>query len=584
VEDFKAANVESGRYRQESGEDFSESASVIPIEKVIESNLTSFRMNSQESLDNGKPVRPQSFIRTSSLPKELKKSSSSDFKQNMVAEAQGDSLKTHSRKANDSVSASLTSLSAIQAPKINERQSSFPTQGTTHDVKPAQSNPSSLPIPIEPLFVKSVNRVVDGVVRIHFIFQIWKAASQTYFIEKGEVNFLALLAELKRDFADIPALPEKSQFAIGATGNALQAWLKKIFISFPDFPAVIEFLNSSIIKQNQLRESFKRSGQLYKKGNYFGAWKTRYYELDTASGTIFYSDTPQGEVLGSFSLQHAYAGPGVPSNNENSGKKEGENIDLPSFVVIEYKKSFFNTQPSLDSRNADGLPNGKAEFRHIFYSTSSKDRDQWLRCITGVIARFRPDDRLAQYFFTLTTPPDPDSKGAKVSQEVSAKVEEKSRITNEPSNKIADSTPSTPTVTFASDLVQVQKQNTKNDPLTSSPQRPRPAGMVNQSLSKPIVSVTDDQSRCESQPVPPLLVDAHPLPTSLKTATESGKKKNIFKDWMKRGDSSSKVKFGIFGVSIAEATESSPIYKGIEIPAILYRCIEYLEHKNSRLI
>ena len=449
---------------------------------------------------------------------------------------------------------------------------------------------------LEPLFVKSMKKVVDSKIKIYYIFQLWSNGNTLCFVEKAQDDFENLRKALDSNHKDVPFLPENRLYALGATGNILQGWIKNVCNLYPQDTALSKFMNSSIIDQNDLRESFKKQGMLYKKGNYFGVWKARYYELDTATGTIFYSEQKGGESTGNFSLKYAYCGQYVPQ----AGDKQDE--EYPGFVVTEYRKNFFAKQPDLEPRNADGLPSGKVEVRHVFHAESVDERDHWLRCISGVIARFRTDDRVAQYFFTLTTPPNPaelKSTRSSVKKNAEAKTEPKSEAKTEPRPETAKSeikatSPSvaapfsdtiSPSMSMPDQISRVHTVKLKfnnNEETKTSPQR---RNLSNGAII-PSGGVVDDQTRCLQQDFPPSLAQELPLKLVGKSAAETGKKKNnFFRDLIKRNtDSGQKQKFSIFGSTLKEATELTRISPNIDMPAIIYRCIEYVETKNRKFI
>ena len=160
----------------------------------------------------------------------------------------------------------------------------------TEEIPAATSNLVNDLKHIEPLFVKSMKKATDSGSRIYYIFQLWSLGNTLCFIEKGQDDFEALRKALEHDRSDVPFLPEIRLYNLGATGNILQGWMKNVCNLYPDHQALIKFMNTSVIEQNDLRESFKKQGMLYKKGNYFGVWKARYYELDTATGNVYYSE------------------------------------------------------------------------------------------------------------------------------------------------------------------------------------------------------------------------------------------------------------------------------------------------------
>jgi hypothetical protein len=121
--------------------------------------------------------------------------------------------------------------------------------------------------------------------------------------------------------------------------------------------------------------------------------------------------------------------------------------------------------------------------------------------------------------------------------------------------------------------------------------KPRPLGMMNHaslmsnahSSIRPTSIFVDDQVRCLQQPVPNSLKDEIPLINQSKIFDDGKKKPNIFREWIKRSnpDNTEKLKRPIFGVTIQEAVKNSRIQENVEMPSIIYRCIEYLDEKRA---
>jgi hypothetical protein len=390
-------------------------------------------------------------------------------------------------------------------------------------------------------------------------------------------------------------------------------------------------------------------------GNYFGGWKSRYFNLDPSSGTVFYADANQSEILGSFSLLYAYAIPQSKGNPDTS-------IEKPGFIVLEYKKAFFSG-PLPESRNIDGLPTGKIEVRHVLFAETLQDRDEWVRCVSGVIAKFRPTDCIAQDLFEKTEKsqigsgeplhtPCPSSSGpsdkvaaAKMWQHIlnngslqHLKTASSPEIPNPeplhtscpsssgPSDKVAAakkwqhiqnngslqhlktaSSPGTPNpsdnlISNYSNSLATQRPSLENNPgveqldsgSSQNINRLRtvemlsPAGLAtfNQAI-RPKSRHIDDQTRCLQQTLSPIsLVDEVDLPVKLSNdKKKSGKGR--FKDWMKRAEilklaTKASVSTKLFGTTIQEAAALTGIKDDIPIPAIVYRCIEYLDAMKGK--
>jgi hypothetical protein len=361
---------------------------------------------------------------------------------------------------------------------------------------------------------------------------------------------------------------------------------------------------------------------LTKKGNYFGGWKTRHFNLDSSTGTVFYSDAKQSEILGSFSLNYAYV---IPLSTQ---KKDADATDKSGFIVAEYKKAYFSS-PIFEGKNTDGLPMGKVDIRHVFYADSVQERDSWVRCMSGVICRLRPNDRAAHELFDKTTnlykekeifssiesvsrssQPNPDHPDRPRSAQHVAIAKEMEGLQNSGSvqrlkdmsfenlsssndridHTIKNSPPrdefvlkSNDKLTEDSGLEKIEREPTRS--------RARPMGMLSPGIEKSFPKITakyvDDQTRCMEQSLPPTLAEELDMSPSSKTAPDKKKGgKGMFMDWRKKSiaDPVKSAKKPLFGTTIQEAAAAYPIREGIDIPIIVYRCIEYLDAKKGIII
>jgi hypothetical protein len=538
---------------------------------------------------------------------------------------------------------------------------------------------------------------------LKFVFKARIGQQIVCYFEKGAAEFHQLEQRLRPTVPNfvqyVGRLPELSDFHPQSTHTKqlalhLQNWLMSAMGMCPDHPLLLDFISTNLCPAPVIKESFRKSGYLTKKGNYFGGWKNRFYSVDVNTGTVYYADAQQGEVLGSFSLQYAYVVQYTPGNQQS--KKDSDNPDKPGFVVTEYKKSTFNGPISFDQKNPDGLPIGKVDFRHVFYAESVQERDSWVRALCGLITKMRPEDPIAKLLFSQTVPPpsEPEigtgsveslsrkvsrqsllseSKSETPSQHPGSQAEQewekiqKNSIARRGDNRFAShsfpqSTPinghsksqsqlsntamespsqslpnqgllakssfentraqgSNPnpdpnaTITRSRQapnvlIPEVSSATTAMAPSTTSAnppsvttatepepvnastpteevpiaRKPRPVGIQGSptAVNRVPSRFVDDQTRCMQQPTPAIMAEELPFANAAKNVPESKKKGNIFKDWMKKQNNEApKSVRPVFGVSLQEAVNSSRIQDGLEIPAIVYRCIEYLDSKKG---
>lgn len=107
-----------------------------------------------------------------------------------------------------------------------------------------------------------------------------------------------------------------------------------------------------------------KSGYLTKRGKNFGGWKARFFVLD--SPNLRYFEAPGGAHLGTIKLQNAQIGKQAQQNTDGSpaGGSNGEEPDNQyrhAFLVLEPKKK-----------------DATAHVKHVLCAESDQERDQWV--------------------------------------------------------------------------------------------------------------------------------------------------------------------------------------------------------------
>ncbi|KAJ8331494.1 Rho GTPase activating protein [Batrachochytrium dendrobatidis] len=108
------------------------------------------------------------------------------------------------------------------------------------------------------------------------------------------------------------------------------------------------------------------------------------------------------------------------------------------------------------------------------------------------------------------------------------------------------------------------------------------------SLPRGANTFTDENQRIMQQPWPKTLVEDSPALLAQQqrgpVIKEKKKPANIFKDWVKKkshGQEVGKTTRPVFGFSLQEAIAAYKIHEGLELPSIVFRCIEYLDARNA---
>ncbi|EME39461.1 hypothetical protein DOTSEDRAFT_75208 [Dothistroma septosporum NZE10] len=326
-----------------------------------------------------------------------------------------------------------------------------------------------------------------------------------------------------------------------------------------------------------------RAGYLTKRGKNFGGWKARYFVLDGPN--LKYFEGPGGAHLGSIKLQRAQIG--KQSTNSNVPADDEENQFRHAFLILEPKKK-----------------DSSALVRHVLCAESDEERDAWVEALLQYVD-FQDDEDLQP------------ARQAQVS---------KTEITGHRSPRLqksmTDLRPSSNTSritmqsTNSASVQSVQSAQTSQSALSRPSDEVRTIGYSDtvageaplmyppgsQTPSPPYDQVTTDQAQA-----------VHPAisaPTNLQVIQNAGdwgmkppptpgakdRKRSMFSSLpFGRGRSSSDLapgdvkaatvstgSRGVFGVPLAEAAAAVPVEDAdTDLPAVVYRCVEYLIGKNA---
>lgn len=433
-----------------------------------------------------------------------------------------------------------------------------------------------------PVFTLAIHARSDGK-------QLWR-------VEKTFAAMATLNHQIRLATPFQERLPDRSLFAghapakIDARRQALDAFFERMLDAIQDeraaqimckflsaeafesenggyFPSVHEGRPDTPVSKGRTR----REGYLTKRGKNFGGWKARYFVLDGPN--LKYFEAPGGAQLGSIKLQNAQIGKQSPGANNSSAEDE-ENQFRHAFLILEPKR-----------KDSSSL------VRHVLCAESDMERDYWV-------------DALLQYV-------DWRDDGEEIGRGV-------------PISKADISAPRSPKVQRSFNELRPSSQGPdisrlrQQDPMRSVGYESTIAGEA------PIMGPAS--ARISGSPSPPLDVAHHsgtssgaseqsfpqyPTisgPSNAQIIQNSGqwgmkppptpsfqkdKKRGIFGF---RGRSSSDLgpekstppgsnpdgARATFGVPLAESILSAqPVGVSTELPAVFYRCIEYLTYKDA---
>ncbi|KAG0746603.1 hypothetical protein G6F33_004821 [Rhizopus arrhizus] len=152
---------------------------------------------------------------------------------------------------------------------------------------------------------------------------------------KAQLNNRSMTARMGK-------LPDKALFSNNAPSKvdqrkiALEQYLQHI-ISLPleDTSDICEFLSTGILDTTNHQPSGQKEGYLTKRGKNFGGWKTRYFVLNDY--TLDYYESKEGNQLGSIRLTNAQIGRQMPGSTP--AVEEYNSIYRHAFLIVEQRKT-----------------------------------------------------------------------------------------------------------------------------------------------------------------------------------------------------------------------------------------------------
>lgn len=334
------------------------------------------------------------------------------------------------------------------------------------------------------------------------------------------------------------------------------------------FGGSVDLRHDTTLSQKSFRE-----GYLTKRGKNFGGWKARYFVLD---GPVFkYYDTQGGAQLGSIKLQNAQIGK-QSTNNTQAFQEDEDNQFRHAFLILEPKKK--------DSTSL---------VRHVLCAESDEERDIWVDTLLQFVdGRDDPEEAVAKAFLSAKTNMIPPR---------SPRLQKSMNDLRPPSRgrEVGDSKQEQLRGLGYNDMVA------GNAPVIGlAPQHPR-AGERSASPHDGNFGPAMAPSE-QSSPHHPTISG----PTNLQVISNAGdwgmkpspttqnkdKKRSIFSGLRGRSSSdlgSSEKSYpaehghgqpvrAAFGAPLADAVEfARPAGVVTELPAVVYRCIEYLLAKNA---
>lgn len=341
--------------------------------------------------------------------------------------------------------------------------------------------------------------------------------------------------------------------------------------------SVVPTAHSGSPVTHSLDEKCAKEGYLTKRGKNFGGWKARYFIL--RDPILRYYETPGGALLGEIKLHHAQIGKQSP-NKQSHSPSRGDDHDS------QYRHAFLIRQPKRKDSNSF--------MDHVLCAESDAERDSWVAALLCYVEGSGSDSASSPAVATndsgshkLVLPPkknslketgladSPESENfeslqavpyeeTKPAQAPRVRVTPDPRPTESPSPSTSGSQPSI-------------RASSAQPKAISGPQNGAKISDVGAWGNKPIAAPLTNPKEQKKRSIWGFR-DKNPSDIGVQHPNDS----NLSLTQQQYQEQITNVK-AAFGASLVDAVESCGP-RGIpdtQLPAVVYRCLEYLEAKNA---
>ncbi|GAN11594.1 hypothetical protein MAM1_0734c11167 [Mucor ambiguus] len=378
--------------------------------------------------------------------------------------------------------------------------------------------------------------------------EIWR-------IEKSLSDLMSLDSNLKSLNPSLAStlkkLPDKSLFATHSpTKNMTQDYLQHaITLKSINNDILCEFLSTDRIHNLSItltNDAGTKEGYLTKKGKNFGGWKSRYFMLDH-SGTLRYYESKNGTFLGNINLINSQ----IASQPQYESKHESH-----------FRHAFLIVEPKLS---------GGSHSKHIFCADSDAERDSWVDALRFYTNQLHITEDIINSSFATD-----DSM-----MTIDHLVVEPSSSTESNKSSVLKKRPSMDYI-----LNYFQQTNSSRRRSSTSKASSPTTSADSSSVDTPLNTVS-----------PPATIEEHSEEHIKKLRHKSNRKtfwgKKMFSSHTDNPISPIALTFGtsdyeetcgpnqIFGIPLENAVSVSRVCDHYDLPAIIHRCIEYLEARDA---
>jgi RalA-binding protein 1 len=208
-------------------------------------------------------------------------------------------------------------------------------------------------------------------------------------IEKIPAALPHLDQQIRPRCPELPKIPDRKLFnghspvTLDARRNAIDMYFEELLDTHIDEASamiICKFLSTDVLEPAQeapqgkvnsppmkgVQPSNKKTGYLTKKGKNFGGWKSRFFVLD--SPELRYYESPGGAHLGTIKLLNAKIG--RQTNNETNSAEDAES-------ETQYRHAFLILEPKRKDSNS--------YVRHVLCAENDMERDEWVTVLLTYI-------------------------------------------------------------------------------------------------------------------------------------------------------------------------------------------------------
>ena len=407
-------------------------------------------------------------------------------------------------------------------------------------------------------------------------------AGELWRVEKIPAALPNLDQQLRPRCPDVPRLPDRKLFTghapatIDARRSAVDAYFEDLLDTHIDEQSALvicKFLSTDVLepqaepksRTNQTQQTqgqtdpsgkTQKIGYLTKKGKNFGGWKSRYFVLD--SSELRYFEAPGGAHLGTIKLYNAKIGRQTTEDGtHDDGDTEGQ--FRHAFLILEPKRR-----------------NENRYVRHVLCAENDTERDDWVRALL-----YHVEDSTIQ-------DARPPTAGGLSSESTSMTSHPRTLLRGTDfADSLADSTAKSSSPTLG------PHNSGSNSPTSPSPATPDASnhdGHWSRAANAPSTGQSSTSQRFQQKQPQPILQPnrEQKIRNLFQFRKSSHEQLNISQssDDRTRQEQTSHRNRGyvrpVFGLSLAEGVEACPP-QGVDVllPAVVYRCIEYLRAKKA---